>query len=135
MEIKQFDYTIHDKKYVTVDGEEFSSQREAEQHELYLQYRLIEHFCFAPLKIIAYDWYRAKTKEELEVLKKYLGFYDARDENRYIYGDINIGIWFTCLTEYYDGYIEEANLISLDYLKENFNRFLLEIEQKGQFYE
>jgi hypothetical protein len=97
--------------YKTVDGKEFTSYLNAQQHEDELTYRSLEKAEFEFQEVGDY-WYKVKSQEELDALIRHL----SRSGSLYKANDIKIGEWFSTHWDI-DG--EYCDIVPLSEFKKN----------------
>ena len=114
-------------KFVTEDGKEFTSEKDAEKYESQLE----EDKKFNAIKscnsrgydfpdIDVYNWYKPETEDELNIIKNKFG---VGKHYHYVSGELKVGEWISC--EYNDGgdYHDTYDIYTLTYLKEEIKTY------------
>jgi len=122
---KQEEYFYDETILVASDGKEFFNEVEAKRHETNLKLKTIKTVITDEINV-GCSWYMAVNNEELEFLKRYLGFYSTYD---YIEknGELEVNKWFSY--QYEDGGDSRGTKIftTLEYVKNSFSELEKEL--------
>jgi len=116
------------KRYVTKDGEEFTSEKDALKHEDYLKIKTIKKHDFEVMDGYWW-WYLATTEEELTFLKRFLpdSFCDPHGIDT-----LKVGEWFAMYRADGGDYRGYEYYITLSDWKKNYDELYAELDRKAK---
>jgi hypothetical protein len=123
--------------FVASDGKEFkgiTAEEDCIKHEQQLEHNKNWSFVkrINPLwdiSDIPDDWFYASTEKELELIKRYVGFYDNYNKV-YVNGfdrnasELNVGDWISYINKDGGDYRGSISIYTFEYVKQEIEKFL-----------